>query len=94
MTFYVFWAAIATSGVVLMLLDQRWIGRPLFGALLVAGICGGLVTTQVSPFNFYDGGYALEGLLVTIGSALALIGYGVGAIWRSFVSRSDRQRSL
>jgi hypothetical protein len=93
MTIYVLWTAIAATGIPLVYVDRRWIGRPLFGALLVAGICGGLIAMQVSPFNFSDGGYALQGLLVMMGSAVALIGYAAGALWLSFSGRSGRPRN-
>jgi hypothetical protein len=79
MTFYVFWTVILAIGAGLAVLDWQWIRRPVFVVLLLAGIGGGLVTMQVSPFNFADGGYSLQGLLVAVGSAVALIGYVAAA---------------
>jgi hypothetical protein len=91
MTFYVFWAVILAIGAVLALLDWQWIRRPVFAVLLVAGIGGGLVTMQVSPFNFADGGYSMQGLLVAVGSGVALIGYAVAAAGQ-FAARYLRRR--
>jgi hypothetical protein len=79
MTFYVFWTVVLAIGGGLAVLDWQWIRRPVFAVLLLAGIGGGLVTMQVSPFNFADGGYSLQGLLVAVGSAVALIGYVLAA---------------
>jgi len=91
MTRYVVWAAVVVAGVLLGLCDWKCIRRPLFGVLLVALLCGGLVTMQVSPFNFADGGYALQGLLAAAGAGLALAGYVVTAIVL-FAIRSIRGR--
>jgi hypothetical protein len=81
-TFYAAWAVVIAAGIFLAILDLRWIQRPSFGGILLAGLCGGLVTTQVSPFNFADGGYYIEGVLVAAGSALALAGYAVAVVGR------------
>jgi hypothetical protein len=54
LTRYLVWAGAVVVGALLSVLD-RWIGRPLFGALLVAGIGGGLIMTRVSFFSFGGG---------------------------------------
>jgi hypothetical protein len=77
--FYIFWASILALGAVLAVLDWRWIRRPACAVFLLACICGGFITTKVSPFNFADGGYYLQGALVFAASALALISYFVTA---------------
>jgi len=77
---YVIWAAVVIAGAVLGVCDWRWIRRPWLGVLLVAVLCGGLITMQVSPFNFADGGYALQGLLAAGAAGLALVGYVATAI--------------
>jgi hypothetical protein len=91
MTRYVVWAAVVVAGVLLAVCDWRWIRRPWFGVLLVAVLCGGLITMQVSPFNFADGGYALQGLLAAGGAGLALAGY-VFAATLQFAIRGVRGR--
>ena len=91
MTRYVVWAAVVVAGVFLGVCDWRWIRRPLFGVLLIAVVCGGLITMQVSPFNFADGGYALQGLLAAGAAGLGLIGY-VAAIVVQFAARYVRSR--
>jgi hypothetical protein len=91
MTRYVVWAAVVVAGVFLGVCDWRWIRRPLFGVLLIAVVCGGLITMQVSPFNFGDGGYALQGLLAAAAAGLALIGYVLAAALQ-FAVRSIRSR--
>jgi hypothetical protein len=58
-----------------MAVDRRWIGHPLLGVLLVAGVCGGLIITSVSPFSFGGGSRYMEGVIISAGSALALAGY-------------------
>jgi hypothetical protein len=49
---YLHWAGMIAIGILLAVLDRRWIGRPLLGLLMVAGVAGGLVITMVSPFSF------------------------------------------
>ena len=68
------------AGGVLAVVDWRWIRRPVCGALLVIGIVGGIIVTNVSPFTFGTGSYYMEGVLITAGSALALAGYALAAI--------------
>jgi hypothetical protein len=43
---YIIWAGIIANGILLAILDRRWIRRLPFGLLLVAGIIGGIVTTK------------------------------------------------
>ena len=42
---YIIWAGIVAIGILLAILDRRWIRRLPFGLLLVA-IIGGIVTTK------------------------------------------------
>lgn len=90
-TSYIAYAVMIAVGAALGIVDWRWIRRPLFGLLLIAGVCGGLITTQVSPFNFADGGYYMQGVLVAAGAALALIGYVLAAVLQLAI-RSVRGR--
>jgi hypothetical protein len=82
LTRYFLWAGIIAIGTLLAVLDRRWIGRPLFGILMVAGVAGGLIITRVSPFSFGGGDHYMEGVIVSAGSALALVGYVVPIIWQ------------
>jgi hypothetical protein len=79
---YFLWAGIIAIGTLLAVLDRRWIGRPLFGVLMVAGVAGGFIITRVSPFSFGGGDYYMEGVIVSAGSALALVGYVFAIIWQ------------
>jgi hypothetical protein len=83
---YFQWAAVVVAGVLFAFGDWRWIKRPVFGALLVAGIVGSIIVTYLSPFTFATGGYYMEGVLISTGSALASAGYVFGIvaqfIWR------------
>jgi hypothetical protein len=72
---YATWAGVVAIGALLAVLDRRWIRGPIFGALLLAGVVGGLVITEVSPFSFGGGSYYMQGVLISAGSALALVGY-------------------
>jgi hypothetical protein len=81
-TRYAVWVGVVAIGALFAILDWRWIGRPLFGALLAAGVAGGIVITKVSPFDFSSGGYFMEGVLLSAGSALALVGYVIAAVWQ------------
>jgi hypothetical protein len=45
---YLLWAGIAI-GTLLAVLDRRWIGRPLFGVLMVSGVAGGLIIRRADP---------------------------------------------
>jgi hypothetical protein len=49
---YLIWGGVIAIGALLAVLDRRWIRRPLFAVLLVAGVIGGLIITRVSPFTF------------------------------------------
>jgi len=75
MVFYLFWTAVFASGAVFRLIDGSWIKRPVLGLLMLAGIPAGAIMTQVSPFNFADGGLYMQGVLLSLASGLALIGY-------------------
>ena len=86
MTRYLVWAGVVVAGTLLAIVDWRWIKRPVFGLLLVAAVIGGIVLTKVSPFDFATGGYFMEGVLMSAGSALALVGY-VSATIAQFVCR-------
>jgi hypothetical protein len=81
MRLYLIGAGVVAIGIVLAVIDWRRIGWPLFGGLLVLGIAGGFVTTQVSPFTFAGGDYYFQGLIISVGSALALAGYIPATIW-------------
>jgi hypothetical protein len=78
---YVVWGGVMAVGALLAVLDWRWIGRPLFAVLLVAGVIGGLIITKVSPFTFAGGDHYMEGLILSAGSALALAGYALAVVW-------------
>ena len=82
LTRYVIWAGIVAVGAGLAILDRRWIRRPLFAVLLLAGIVGGLIITKVSPFTFAGGDHYMEGVIVSAASALAMIGYVFAAVWQ------------
>ena len=82
LTRYIIWAGIVAVGVGLAILDRRWIRRPLFAVLLLAGIVGGLIITKVSPFTFVGGDHYMEGVIVSAASALAMIGYVFAAAWQ------------
>lgn len=78
---YLVWGGIAAIGALLAVLDWRWIGLPVFAVLLVAGVIGGLIITEVSPFTFAGGDHYIEGLILAAGSALALAGYAPAVVW-------------
>jgi hypothetical protein len=80
------WAGIVLVGTLLAVVDRRWIRRPVFGVILVAGVGGGFIVEKVSPFSFGGGDHYMEGVIVSAGSALALIGYVFAVIWQ-FVRR-------
>jgi hypothetical protein len=83
---YIIWAVIVAVGIGLAALDRRWIGWPLFAALLLAGIIGGIATTKVSPFTFAGGDHYMQGVIVSAASGLAMIGYVFSAAWH-FIRR-------
>jgi hypothetical protein len=87
MTRYFMWAGVVVFGALLAVVDRRQIRRPVFGLLLVIGIVAGFIIEQVSPFSFGVESHYMEGVLVSAGSALALIGYVFAVIWQ-FVSQS------
>jgi hypothetical protein len=78
---YVIWGAVIAIGALVAMLEWRWIGRPLFAVLLVAGVIGGLIITKVSPFTFAGGDHYMEGLILAAGSALALAGSVLAVVW-------------
>ena len=79
---YLVWGGVIAIGALLSVLDRRWIRRPLFAVLLVAGVIGGLIITRVSPFTFGGGDHYMEGVILSAGSALALAGYALAVVWR------------
>ena len=85
---YIIWAGIVAVGVGLAILDRRWIRWPLFAALLLAGIVGGIIITKISPFTFVGGDHYMEGVIVSAASALAMIGYVFAAAWQFRASPS------
>jgi hypothetical protein len=80
------WTGVVAAGALLALVDRRWIGWPVSGVLLVAGVGAGFVIEEVSPFSFGAGSHFMEGVLLSAGSALGLIGYLAAATWQ-FVRR-------
>ena len=94
MGFYLFWMAVFASGAVFRLVDRSWIKRPVLGLLTLAGIPAGAIMTQVSPFNFADGGLYMQGMLLSVACGLALTGYVIAwlahAARRRFARRTDR----
>lgn len=90
MTRYLIWASVVGLGMVLAVVDRRVIGRWVFGLLLIAGVAAGLALTVVSPFTFAGGDYYMEGVIVSVGSALALIGYVAAVLARFLVLRFTR----
>ena len=87
MTRYFMWTGVVVFGALLAVVDRRQIRRPVFGLLLVIGIVAGFIIEQVSPFSFGVESHYMKGVLVSAGSALALIGYVFAVIWQ-FVSQS------
>ena len=81
------WAGVVVFGALLAVVDRRQIRRPVLGVLLVVGVVAGFIIEQVSPFSFGVGSHYMEGVLVSAGSALALIGYVFAVVWQ-FVWRS------
>jgi hypothetical protein len=82
LTRYVVWAGIIAIGTLVAVLDRRWIRRPLFGVLLVAGVVGGVIITRASPFSFGGASHYMEGVIVSAGAALALVGYVFAVVWQ------------
>jgi hypothetical protein len=87
LTRYLTWAAVVVFGALLAVVDRRQIRRPVFGLLLLIGVVAGFIIEQVSPFSFGVESHYMEGVLVSAGSALALIGYVFAVFWQ-FVWRS------
>jgi hypothetical protein len=86
LTRYFVWAGVVVVGALFAIVDRRWIGRPVFGVVLAAGVVVGFIVTEVSPFSFGGGSHFMEGVIVAAGSALALGGYVAAAVWQ-FVRR-------
>ncbi len=74
---YVVWALTGVVGATLAVVDWRAFRRPWFALLLAAGIAGGYAITLASPFTFGADDHYMEGVLLSMLSALALVGYGV-----------------
>jgi hypothetical protein len=87
---YIFWVSVVAVGIGLAIIDRRWIKWPLFATLLLAGIIGGILTTKVSPFTFAGGDHYMEGVIVSAGSALTMIGYIFAAAWQFVRRRAGR----
>ena len=87
LTRYFMWAGVVVFGALLAVVDRRQIRHPVFGGLIVIGIAAGFIVEQVSPFSFGGGSHYMEGVLVSAGLALALIGYVFAVVWQ-FVWRS------
>ncbi len=92
LTRYLVWAGVVAAGALLAIVERRWIGWPLCGVLLVAGIGAGFVIEEISPFSFGGGSHYMEGVLVSAGSVLALIGYVLAAVWQFVRRRIGGQR--
>ena len=90
LTRYLVWMGVIAFGAVLAAIDRRWIRRPVFAFLLVAGVAGGFIITKVSPFSFGGGDHYMEGVLLSAGAALALIGYVFAAVCQFVCGRLDR----
>ena len=82
LTRYFMWAGVVVFGALVAIVDRRQIRRPVFGVLLVIGVVAGFVIEQVSPFSLGVGSYYMESVLVSAGSALALIGYVFAVVWQ------------
>ena len=93
LTRYLVWMGVIALGAVLAVIDRRWIRRPVLGFLLVAGVAGGFIITKVSPFSFGGGDHYMEGVLLSAGAALALIGYIFAAVWQFLCGRLDRPKA-
>jgi hypothetical protein len=93
MTRYFAWAGVVVAGSLLAIADWRWIKRPVFGLFFVAGVIGGIVVTELSHFDFATGGYFMEGVLISGGSALALVGYAFATIAQFVLRRIGCGRS-
>jgi hypothetical protein len=93
LTRYLVWMGVIALGAVVAVIDRRWIGRPVLGVLLVAGVAGGFMITKVSPFSFGGGDRYMQGVLLSAGAAMALIGYIFAAVWQLLCGRPDRPKA-
>lgn len=76
---YLVWGAAVVLGIMLAVIDRQVLKRWLLVWLLPAGIAGGLLLTELSPFSFGVTTYYMEGVIIAAGSALALSGYVIAA---------------
>jgi hypothetical protein len=74
---YVVWALTGATGATLAVVDWRAFLRPWFALLLTVGIARGYAVTLVGPFTFGGDDYYMQGVLLSMLLALALVGYGV-----------------
>jgi hypothetical protein len=94
LTRYFMWAGVVVFGALLAVVDRRQIRRPVFGLVLVIGVVAGFIVEQASPFSFGGESHYMEGVLVSAGSALALIGYVFAVVWQWLWRRiGERRRS-
>lgn len=89
---YLAWASVVALGAILAVVDHRVLGRWLFALLLVAAVAIGMLVTVVSPFRFGGTSYYMEGVILSGGSALALIGYAVALFGLFTFRRIGRKR--
>jgi len=75
LTRYGLWSLAACSGAALAACDWYWLRRPVFGIALLLILVAGYATTLLSPFNFVDGGYYMNGVIAFVIAGLALAGY-------------------
>jgi hypothetical protein len=87
---YFVWAGIVAIGSLMAVLDWRWIRWPLFAVFLVAGVGAGLIITKINAFSFGGGSYYMEGVIISAGAALALIGYAFAVVCQYARRRSRR----
>jgi hypothetical protein len=77
---YLVWSGIVAVGALLAVFDRRFIGWPVLAVLLVGGLVAGIVITRVSPFTLSGEDHFFEGVVLSAGSALALVGYVVATV--------------
>jgi hypothetical protein len=76
---YLVWGAAVLAGIVFAIVDRRVLKRWLLVWIPAVGVTGGLLITLISPFRFGGTSYYMDGVIAAGGSALALIGYVIGA---------------
>jgi len=67
-------------GAALAIIDRRVLGRWILACVLLAGVAAGMLITVASPFRFGGTSYYMEGVILSGGSILALIGYAVALL--------------